>query len=332
VATRKKVYATRRILEPALSMLLKECNVVLNNKDRPPTRKEILKNIRNKDGILCMLSDKIDAEVMAAAGPKLKVISSYSTGVDHIDVDEATKRGIHVTFTSNILAEATADLTFALILALARKIIEANEFTKRKQWKVGWMPNLLLGTEVYGMTLGIIGLGRIGTAVARRAKGFNMKIIYHNRSTRNSQIESELKAEYVDINYILEQSDFLSIHTTLNNDSFHLLDESKFRKMKKTACIINTARGQIINESDLIKAIKNNWIAGAGLDVYEKEPLSNSNPLLKMKNVIVLPHIGSATYQTRSKMSEVAVQNLLNILKGKDPLFIVNSDVKKKKN
>ncbi|MGC2426423.1 MAG: D-glycerate dehydrogenase [Nitrososphaeraceae archaeon] len=323
---------TRRILEPALSMLLKECNVVLNNKDRPPTRKEILKNIRNKDGILCMLSDKIDAEVMAAAGPKLKVISSYSTGVDHIDVDEATKRGIHVTFTSNILAEATADLTFALILALARKIIEANEFTKRKQWKVGWMPNLLLGTEVYGMTLGIIGLGRIGTAVARRAKGFNMKIIYHNRSTRNSQIESELKAEYVDINYILEQSDFLSIHTTLNNDSFHLLDEPKFRKMKKTACIINTARGQIINEPDLIKALKNNWIAGAGLDVYEKEPLSNSNPLLKMKNVIVLPHIGSATYQTRSKMSEVAVQNLLNILKGKDPLFIVNSDVKKKKN
>ena len=311
-------------------MLLKECNVVLNNKDRPPSRKEILKNIRNKDGILCMLSDKIDAEVMAAAGPKLKVISSYSTGVDHIDVDEATKRGIHVTFTSNILAEATADLTFALILALARKIIEANEFTKRKQWKVGWMPNLLLGTEVYGMTLGIIGLGRIGTAVARRAKGFNMKIMYHNRSTRNSQIESELKAEYVDINYILEQSDFLSIHTTLNNDSFHLLDESKFRKMKKTACIINTARGQIINEPDLIKAIKNNWIAGAGLDVYEKEPLSNSNPLLKMKNVIVLPHIGSATYQTRSKMSEVAVQNLLNILKGKDPLFIVNSDVKKK--
>jgi glyoxylate reductase len=332
VATRKKVYVTRRILEPALSMLLKECNVVLNNKDRPPSRKEILKNIRNKDGILCMLSDKIDAEVMAAAGPKLKVISSYSTGVDHIDVDEATKRGIHVTFTSNILAEATADLTFALILALARKIIEANEFTKRKQWKVGWMPNLLLGTEVYGMTLGIIGLGRIGTAVARRAKGFNMKIIYHNRSTRNSQIESELKAEYVDINYILEQSDFLSIHTTLNNDSFHLLDEPKFRKMKKTACIINTARGQIINEPDLIKAIKNNWIAGAGLDVYEKEPLSNSNPLLKMKNVIVLPHIGSATYQTRSKMSEVAVQNLLNILKGKDPLFIVNSDVKKKKN
>jgi glyoxylate reductase len=329
---RKKVYVTRKILEPALSMLLKECNVVLNNKDRPPTRKEILKNIRNKDGILCMLSDKIDAEVMAAAGPKLKVISSYSTGVDHIDVDEATKRGIHVTFTSNILAEATADLTFALILALARKIIEANEFTKRKQWKVGWMPNLFLGTEVYGMTLGIIGLGRIGTAVARRAKGFNMKIIYHNRSTRNSQIESELKAEYVDINYILEQSDFLSIHTTLNNDSFHLLDEPKFRKMKKTACIINTARGQIINEPDLIKAIKNNWIAGAGLDVYEKEPLSNSNPLLKMKNVIVLPHIGSATYQTRSKMSEVAVQNLLNILKGKDPLFIVNSDVKKTKN
>lgn len=326
----KKVYVTRKILEPALSMLLKECNVVLNNKDRPPTRKEILKNVRGKDGILCMLSDKIDAEVMAAAGPKLKVISSYSTGVDHIDVDEATKRGIYVTFTSDILAEATADLTFALILALARKIIEANEFTKRKLWKVGWMPNLLLGTEVHGMTLGIIGLGRIGTAVARRAKGFNMKIIYNNRSTRNHQIESELKAEYVDINSILEQSDFLSIHTTLNKDSFHLLDESKFRKMKKTAYIINTSRGQIINESDLIKAIENNWIAGVGLDVFEKEPLSNSSPLLKMKNVVVLPHIGSATYQTRSRMSEVAVQNLLSILNGRDPLFIVNSEIKKK--
>lgn len=326
----KKVYVTRKILEPALSMLLKECNVVLNNKDRPPTRKEILKNVRGKDGILCMLSDKIDAEVMAAAGPKLKVISSYSTGVDHIDVDEATKRGIYVTFTSDILAEATADLTFALILALARKIIEANEFTKRKLWKVGWMPNLLLGTEVHGMTLGIIGLGRIGTAVARRAKGFNMKIIYNNRSTRNHQIESELKAEYVDINSILEQSDFLTIHTTLNKDSFHLLDESKFRKMKKTAYIINTSRGQIINEPDLVKAIKNNWIAGVGLDVFEKEPLSNSSPLLKMKNVVVLPHIGSATYQTRSRMSEVAVQNLLSILNGRDPLFIVNSEVTKK--
>jgi glyoxylate reductase len=330
VDIQKKVYVTRKILEPALSMLLKECNVVLNNKDRPPTRKEILKNVRGKDGILCMLSDKIDAEVMAAAGPKLKVISSYSTGVDHIDVDEATKRGIYVTFTSDILAEATADLTFALILALARKIIEANEFTKRKLWKVGWMPNLLLGTEVHGMTLGIIGLGRIGTAVARRAKGFNMKIIYNNRSTRNHQIESELKAEYVDINSILEQSDFLTIHTTLNKDSFHLLDESKFRKMKKTAYIINTSRGQIINEPDLVKAIKNNWIAGVGLDVFEKEPLSNSSPLLKMKNVVVLPHIGSATYQTRSKMSEVAVQNLLSILNGRDPLFIVNSEVTKK--
>jgi glyoxylate reductase len=330
VDIQKKVYVTRKILEPALSMLLKECNVVLNNKDRPPTRKEILKNVKGKDGILCMLSDKIDAEVMAAAGPKLKVISSYSTGVDHIDVDEATKRGIYVTFTSDILAEATADLTFALILALARKIIEANEFTKRKLWKVGWMPNLLLGTEVHDMTLGIIGLGRIGTAVARRAKGFNMKIIYNNRSTRNHQIESELKAEYVDINSILEQSDFLTIHTTLNKDSFHLLDESKFRKMKKTAYIINTSRGQIINEPDLVKAIKNNWIAGVGLDVFEKEPLSNSSPLLKMKNVVVLPHIGSATYQTRSRMSEVAVQNLLSILNGRDPLFIVNSEVTKK--
>jgi glyoxylate reductase len=300
----------------------------MHDKLRAPSRKEILNSIRDKDGILCMLSDKIDAEVMEAAGPRLKVISSLSTGVDHIDVKEATKRGIYVTFTSNILTEATADLTFALILVLARKITQGNELVKQKKWRVGWMPNLLLGTDLNGMTLGILGLGRVGAAVARRAKGFNMKVIYHNRQTRNYRIETELNAKYVDLDNLLKESDFLSIHADLNTNSFHLLNTSRFRKMKKTAYIINTSRGQIINERDLVEVLNKKMIAGAALDVFEREPVSHYSSLLTMKNVVTLPHIGSATYQTRSKMSQVAVQNCLNVFESKAPVFLVNQELK----
>jgi glyoxylate reductase len=302
--------------------------VTVNARDRPPTRKELLNNIQGKDGILCMLSDKIDAEAIEAAGPKLKVISSLSTGVDHIDLKEATKRGIHVTFTSHILTEATADLTFALILVLARNIIQGNELVKQKRWEIGWMPNLLLGSDLDDMTLGILGLGKIGAAVARRAKAFNMKIIYHNRQTRNYKIETETQARYVDLNSLLRQSDFLSIHADLNTDSSHLMDSSRFRMMKKTSYIINTSRGQIINERHLIQALNRKMIAGAALDVFENEPILHHNSLLTMKNVVTLPHIGSATYQTRSKMSQIAVQNLLNVFEAKEPIFLVNQEVK----
>ncbi len=302
--------------------------MTVNARDRPPTRKELLNNIQGKDGILCMLSDKIDAEAIEAAGPKLKVISSLSTGVDHIDLKEATKRGIHVTFTSHILTEATADLTFALILVLARNIIQGNELVKQKRWEIGWMPNLLLGSDLDDMTLGILGLGKIGAAVARRAKAFNMKIIYHNRQTRNYKIETETQARYVDLNSLLRQSDFLSIHADLNTDSSHLMDSSRFRMMKKTSYIINTSRGQIINERHLIQALNRKMIAGAALDVFENEPILHHNSLLTMKNVVTLPHIGSATYQTRSKMSQIAVQNLLNVFEAKEPIFLVNQEVK----
>jgi glyoxylate reductase len=281
------------------------------------------------DAILCTLSDTIDEEVMDAAGPNLKVISSYSTGYDHIDIEEANRRGIYVTFTSDILAEATADLTFALILSISRRIVEADKFVRKKQWKFGWMPNLFLGSDINGMTLGIFGLGRIGSAVARRAKGFDMKILYHNRHPITHQLHDPITS-YVDINKLLKESDFLSIHATLNKNSFHFFNEVNFRKMKKTSFIINTSRGQIIEERALIKALRNKWISGAGLDVYEKEPISFSNPLLRMKNVIILPHIGSATYQVRSKMSRVAAENLLNILNGTEPLYLVNPHVKKK--
>jgi glyoxylate reductase len=320
---------TRRILEPALSILSTECQVTLNKKPHPPSRKELLKNVAGKDGILCMLTDRIDAHVMDNAGSNLKIISSYSTGFEHIDVKEATARGIYVTYTADILAEATADLAFGLILACARNIVRADEYSRHKKWKSAWSPDLMLGYNVHGGTLGIIGLGRIGSAVARRAKGFNMKVIYHNRK-RNSQLESELNATYVELQELLAQSDFVSIHTTLNSASHQLIDSTKLRLMKKTAFLINTARGQVVKEVDLIRTLKHNQIAGAGLDVFETEPLPESNPLFKMKNVVLLPHIGSATYQTRSKMAEVAARNLLDVLAEKvpNPKFLVNPEVK----
>jgi len=215
-----------------------------------------------------------------------------------------------------------------LILVLARNIIQGNELLKQKRWEIGWMPNLLLGSDLDDMTLGILGLGKIGAAVARRAKAFNLKIIYHNRQTRNYKIETETQARYIDLNSLLRQSGFLSIHADLKSDSSHLMDSSRFRMMKKTSYIINTSRGQIINERHLIQGLNRKMIAGAALDVFENEPIPRHNSLLTVKNVVTLPHIGSATYQTRSKMSQIEVQNLLNVFEPKEPIFLVNQEVK----
>jgi len=309
-------------------MISKECSVIVaNHRGRPPTRNELLNAVRQKDAILCTLSDIIDAKVMDAAGPNLKVISSYSTGIDHIDIKEATKRGIYVTFTGDILTDATADLAFALILAISRQITQGHELVTRKRWKYGWDPHLLLGSDVHSMTIGIVGLGRIGSAVARRAKGFDMDIIYHNRNNRNIQMEEQFGAKHVDMDELIEESDFLSLHCSLNSESYHLINETNLRRMKKDSYIINTARGQLINEVHLIKALKRRWIAGAGLDVLEKEPPSPNNPLLKMKNVVLLPHIGSATLLTRTKMAEVSAKNLLNILNQKNAIYLANPEV-----
>jgi glyoxylate reductase len=318
------VYATRKILEPAISTISEECNIILNNKVRPPTIGELLTGVRNKDAILCTVSDKIDRKVLDSAGPSLKVISSYSTGTNHIDITEATKRGIHVTTTGNILTEAVADLTFALILSISRHIVHGHEMVTRNRWKFGWDPNLLLGLDVHGATIGIFGLGRIGSAVAKRAKGFDMHIIYHSRYGKNSQIDNELGSKYVSMDELVEKSDFLSLHCPLNSETHHLIDKSKLKRMKKNAYLINTSRGSLVNEKHLIEALKKQWIAGAALDVFEKEPPIPNNPLLKMKNVLLLPHIGSATLSTRMKMAKIAAQNLLNVLNGKKPIYAAN--------
>jgi glyoxylate reductase len=321
---RKKIFITRKIHSIGIELLKKYYDIVLTNRPDSPSKKVMLGKVKNVYGILCTLSEKIDSDIMDAAGSNLKVIS---TGYEHIDICEATKRGIYVTTTGNILSEATADLTFALILALSRKIFQGHLYIIGRKWKKGWTPDLFLGSNIYGSTLGILGLGNIGTAVAKRANGFNMNIIYNNRHRLSKSIENKLNVTFVTFEQLLENSDFLSIHTNFNKDNFHLIDSIALKKMKKTSFIINTSRGSIINEISLIQALKNKWIAGAGLDVFEKEPLPNQNKLLKLKNVILLPHLGSATVQTRERMSKVAAINLHTILSNKKPLYLVNREL-----
>jgi glyoxylate reductase len=314
------VYITRKIPEPGPSILKKYFQVKMNPKISVLDREVLIKNVKNVDALLCMLGDKIDSNVMDAAGSNLRVISCYSVGYDHVDIKEAEKRKIIVTNTPNVLANTTADLTFSLILSAARNIVNADNHVRNGNWKFGWTPDLFLGYDVYGSTLGIIGLGEIGILVARRAIGFGMKVIYYSNS-RNREIESKLSVSYTPLKELLQQSDFVSIHVSLNKSSFHMIDESKIKLMKKTAFLINTSRGKVINEQHLIKALKNKQIAGVGLDVYEDEPISKSNPLISMPQTVLLPHIGSATFQTRSKMAEVSANNIVNSLIRKGTVY-----------
>lgn len=318
-----KVYVTRKIPEPGPSILKKHFQINMNPGIDVIKTETLFENVRDVDALLCMLGDKIDAKVMDAAGPNLKVISCYSVGYDHVDIYEAAKRKIIVTNTPNVLANATADLTFSLILTAARNIVNADRHVRNGNWKFGWTPDLFLGYDVHGSTLGIIGLGEIGTLVAKRARGFDMQVIYYSK-TRKRQMESELDITFVPLEELLRRSDFVSIHVSLNKDSYHMIDESKIKLMKKTAIIINTSRGQVINEQHLINALRNKVIGGAGLDVYESEPISRSNPLTQFAQTVLLPHIGSATFKTRSKMAEVAANNIVNFFNGRGIVHKIN--------
>lgn len=323
-----KVYITRRIPEPGIEMIRKEHEVEVNPYDRVLTREELLQAVKGKDGILCLLTDKIDAEVFDAAGPQLKVVSNYAVGYDNIDVNEATKRGIVVTNTPGVLTETTADLAWALILSTARRIVEADKFTRAGKYE-GWAPMLFLGQDVYGKVLGIVGMGRIGQAVARRAKGFNMKVLYNDIRRIPEEVEKELNATFVSLDELLEQSDFVSLHTFLSPETYHLINEERLKKMKKTAYLINTSRGPVVDETALVRALKEGWIAGAGLDVYEFEPKLVPG-LAECENAVLLPHIASASVETRTKMATMAAENLLAVLAGKMPPNPVNPEVLKK--
>jgi len=323
-----KVYITRKIPEPGIRLIGEYCIITLHKKETPPTREEIIKNIAGKDALLCLLTERIDREVLEA-GPDLKVISTYSAGFEHIDVAAATEKGIYIGYTPGVLTEATADLAFALILAVSRNIVQADLFVRGKRWMISWSPSLLLGRSVRGSTIGIIGLGRIGRAVAQRARGFDMRVLYADVKRSSSAEEKRLRAEYRPLPDLLRESDFVTIHTPLTKETFHLIDAKRLKLMKPTAILINTSRGQTVDEKALIEALREKRIAGAGLDVFEKEPLGKDNPLLDLPNVTLLPHIGSATHEARGKMSELAARNLLNVLMGKPPLHWLNPDAAK---
>jgi glyoxylate reductase len=320
-----KVYITRRILDDQLALIENVCEVEMWGDQEVPVPYEVLESsIGDVDGLLCLLTDRIDAALLDKA-KHLKVISNMAVGYNNIDVAAATERGIMVTNTPGVLTETTADLTFALLMATARRMTESSEFLRKGEWQT-WSPMLLTGQDIYGATLGIVGMGRIGEAVARRAKGFDMKIVYHNR-TRKPDVESELGATWVDMESLLKASDFVCVLTPYTAETANLIGRRELALMKKSAILINTARGGIVNEEALYEALSDGTIWAAGLDVFEKEPVSPDHPLLTLPNVTALPHIGSASIRTRRRMMELSVEHLLAAISGQRPKNVVNPEV-----
>lgn len=319
---------TRKILEPGLSMISERYNLDIWEEELVPPKDEIIRRGKDAIALVTLLTDPIDKEVIDAC-ENLKVISQYAVGFNNIDVEYATKKGIIVTNTPGVLTESTADFTWALLMSIARRTVEGDEYVRTGQWKVGWGPTILLGTDIYGKTLGIIGAGRIGRAVARRAQGFGMRVLYYTRTRteEHDKLDVEIGSKQVDLETLLKESDYISLHVPLTPQTKHLIDEKEFKMMKKTAFLINTARGQVVNENVLIKALKEGWIAGAALDVFNTEPLPLDSPLIKMKNVVLAPHAGSASLETRSKMAKMVAENLIIALEGKRPPNIVNPEV-----
>lgn len=320
-----KVYVTRELPERGLKIIKERFDTEVWSEYAPPPKNVIIEKAAKVDALATLLSDKIDAGVFDAA-PNLKIVSQLAVGFDNIDVKEATKRGIYVTNTPGVLTETTADFAWALLMAVARRVVEADKYVRTGKWKVGWHPSMFLGRDVYGATLGIIGLGRIGSSIAKRAKGFDMKILYYDVARREN-LEKELGIEYAEIDALLQKADFVTINVPLLKATYHLMDEEKLRLMKKTAILINNARGPVIDEKALYKALTEGWIAGAGLDVFEQEPTPQNNPLLTLENVVVAPHISSASFETRSRMAEMVAENLTAFFEGKVPPNLVNKEV-----
>jgi len=319
-----KVYVTRIIPEKGLEILREAADVKVWQNELPPPREVLLKEVEDVDGLVSLLTDKIDAELFDRA-KKLKIVSNYAVGFDNIDLNEATKRGIMATNTPGVLTETTADLAFILLMATARRIVEGDKFVRAGRWKT-WGPMLMLGQDVYGAKLGLIGLGRIGYAVAKRAKGFDMDVMYYDLF-RNEKAEQELGLKFVELEQLLKESDFISIHVPLTPETKHLINEKTLGLMEKTAILVNTARGPVVDEKALYEALVSNKIAGAGLDVMDPEPPSMDNPLLKLDNVIILPHIASASIATRTKMAVMAAENCVSGLKGEVPPNLLNKQV-----
>ncbi len=316
-----KIYITRRLPEEVIARLQEvfECKW-WDREDIPVPRDALFNEIQEADGILSMVTDSIDSELLDAA-PRLRVVSNMAVGFDNIQLEEAKKRNVIVCNTPDVLTETTADLTFALLLATSRRLVESAAFLKNDEWQ-SWSPFLLAGLDVHHKTMGIIGLGRIGQAVARRAAGFGMKLLYFNRNRRLAD-EQSLGVEYKDLATLLQESDFVCVLTPLKEDTYHLIGEQELSLMKSTAVLINTSRGPVVDEEALYEALKKKLIWGAGLDVFDNEPVRASHPLIHLPNVVAIPHIGSATVETRVAMANLAVDNLMLALTGKAPKYRV---------
>ena len=320
----KTVFVTRRLPQPALDKLAQHAELHVNPDDRVLSRQELLAGVREVDALLPLLTDTIDAEVMDA-NPGLQIIANYAVGFNNVDVAAATARGIPVTNTPGVLTETTADLAWSLIMATARRIVESDKFLRSGQFE-GWAPMMYLGIDVWGKTLGIVGMGQIGRAIARRAIGFQMKTIYHDVVPQPAEVEQTLNATYVDMETLLRESDFITLHVPLTPETTHLIDEAALNLMKSTAILVNSSRGPAIDEAALVKALKEGRIAGAGLDVFENEP-ALAPGLAELDNAVIVPHIGSASIETRTKMAMLAVDNIIARLTGQPLLTCVNPEV-----
>ena len=322
-----KVFVTRIIRDKGLDLVKEACQADIWPEELPPSREMLLERVRGVDGLLCLLTDRIDSETMDAAGPGLKVISNHAVGFDNIDVAAATERGIPVGNTPGILTDATADMAFALMMAAGRRVVEAEKFLRAGKWKT-WSPSMLLGADFAGATLGIIGFGRIGQAVAKRATGFDMRVLYFDpRFPGASTPPSNLPAVSTDLDTLLRESDFVSVHVPLTPETRHLVDADFLTKMKPNAVLVNTSRGGVLDQAALYETLKERRIFAAALDVTDPEPLPLDSPLLELDNCIIVPHIASASVQSRDMMAFLAAKNLIAGVSGERLPHCVNPEV-----
>jgi glyoxylate reductase len=316
MSERPRVFVARVIPEAGLRIVREAADADVWAGPLPPMREQLLERVAGVEGVLTLLTDRVDDEFLDAAGDRLRVVSNLAVGYDNIDVAACARRGVAVGNTPGVLTETTADLAFALLMAVARRVPEAREYVRADEWKT-WGPMLLMGKDVYGATLGIIGFGRIGREMARRASGFGMRIVYHSRTRLDADLEAELGVEYGDFHDVLAQSDFVSLHTNLTPETRHLIDADAIARMKPGAILVNTSRGPVVEQEALVEALRSGHLFGAGLDVTDPEPLRADHPLVTQSNCIVVPHIASASERTRDRMAEKAARNLVAGIAGR---------------
>jgi glyoxylate reductase len=322
--SKPKLLATHVLFEEPRRRLAEHFDVEYWNGNERPPRAEVLKRVAGKDALICLLTEKIDRELLDAAGPNLRIAANVAVGYDNIDVPACTERKVAVTNTPGVLDETTADFTWALLMAVSRRLVEADRLARSGAWRQ-WNLDQLCGTDIWGKTLGIIGFGRIGRAVARRAAGFRMRVIYNSTTRAPAEIERELNAEFMERDRVLAEADFLSLHVPLRENTRGLIGPAELAKMKRTAFLINTTRGPVVQEAALVTALELGTIAGAALDVFEREPLISEG--LRRDNVVLAPHLGSASIETRTKMALIAVENAIALFSGKQPPTILNPEV-----